>query len=628
MSRKLLRSATPTPGESLRGLVLDACADNRLPHSFLLLRHFGMAHRNRVIVSESSSLNSAGLAAALRIDEDQIKLRQYASVGGANRSFFGLIVSKTQIESRVRRFSPTAINNGITYHPATHELRDLPFSTVGWDILQTRCRCTVEGVIQRWIKANGTSRCDACGASLGKVPAITIPEEWRKPLSLIAGLVDPDPHAQQRAIRQLPYSLHDADRTLLFNMIKNIARVNSKRKYANDPLVWTRAIADACQNLLTWNGLLDQAVRSPDCPEHLWWWVRRFYPILDTCRTLSGPFKENCGAGVPQYSPIGTVGKVRFDRLSLNATAKLVSIDVCALKKAWDNGQLTQHEMVFAGKRVRAFDPDEVVKITHTLRTTTARTETGHHLGLPVYGIEQLIATGLIRPAAPNAEINQSAAHAIATRHFVQRLTKRKRSKIDGPISLFDAVRHVSGRKKPWGAVLYALIDGSIPFTMKESNLSHNVLRNVEVPLTSVPTICSLSADITEANFQFSDQLKQIDALEVLNAYRGDPGPLEGLSYAGQNPKLYRVQDVLLRAMEGVTTSDLSRRTGISIRRVGDILGRASVPKIAPGLWDRGVAEATLSMASRSNYLQVSYVHQDASSSHILRIAETYERKL
>lgn len=60
--RQVRRPANAVPGASLRGIVFDACYDNRIPNTFGMLRHLGMPNRNRVLVSESVHLDAAGLA--------------------------------------------------------------------------------------------------------------------------------------------------------------------------------------------------------------------------------------------------------------------------------------------------------------------------------------------------------------------------------------------------------------------------------------------------------------------------------------------------------------------------------------------------------------------------------------
>lgn len=592
MARQARREANLVPGASLRGLVFDACYDNRIPHTFGMLRHFGMPNRNRVLVSESPHLNTAGLAKALRIDESEVLIRRYPAHGRGNRDFYGIHIMKSRIEDGVRRFSPAAIADGTLHHPATHELRDLPFSTVGWDLLQDRCPCESDGVRQNWVTTNGSGRCHSCGGSLGRIDPVPVLDELRDHLEFIARLVDPDPSTQALAVAMLPEALRGTGRKLLYDMVMNLARAISTDADAAGFHARTAALAQACDAILRWPDGLKDLRRSADCPTYIWEWVGRTYSILHA-GALNSRKSAIPGVG-PAYSASGTAGRLRSSHIGAMAAARLGGVDESALKQAWDEGKFTQHIWVRGTLRVREFDPAEVVAIAPTLRVEGCRAQAGSCLGLPVYGIEQLIEQELFTPAKPGGGVKQSEAHMEAARALAGRIELAATIVAGSTIPLLEAVRHVSGRPKPWAAIVHALLDGHIPFELGSGAKAAGVLGQLRVAGDAASVITAMRHDMTpKIEVERARTWCGADALECLNGNASASQLLDGIEFTGTKKKRrLPVERVLERAAAGVTTFDLTRRSGIGTTRIAARLEANHVGQIAPGLWERSRAEA------------------------------------
>ena len=599
MARQARRAANLVPGASLRGLVFDGCYDNRIPHTFGMLKHFGMPNRNRVLVSESPHLNTVGLANALRIPEVEVVARRYPAVGRGHRDFFGLHVMKGRIEDQVRRFSPRAIAEGVLHHPATHELRDLPFSTVGWDILQDTCPCERGGVRQNWVTTNGCDRCHVCGGSLGKINAVGVADELKPTLALLASLVDPDPAQQRTATEMMPAAIRQADRTLVYDVIMNLAKAISTDVANSDPVSRTGALARACEAVLAWPTGFKRIERSLDCPTNVWDWTRRTYAILDGAGQSPAPVSPTSTAPAANqaaqsnYVASGSKGRISTQFISAMAAARLGGVDEQALKRAWDDGRFTKHEWVLGSLRVRAFDPAEVMIIAPKLRVTGSRTFAANHLGIPLYGIEQLLEARLFAPAAPGAAMKQTQAHLDEAMALGARIENAVATSVDEPISLADAIRHVSGRPKPWAAAIANLLDGTLPFIIRGDEKASGIVNRILVARRDVAMIAQLRHDLPpEIEIERADRWISGDALECLNGNKSAVGLLEGIEYIGsERRRLLPVHLVLERAAAGVTTFDLTRRTGIGTTRIVATLRKNHVVQLAPGLWERMRAE-------------------------------------
>ena len=613
--RQVRRAAKPVPGESLRGLVADTCADNSIPNTWGMLRHFGLLHRNRVDLSESPHVDIAGLATAMRIDESVVLDRIYPLVGPASRRFNGLSVPTSRIESRVRRFSPAAIAAGRLHHPATHELRDLPFSTVGWDLLQDTCPCETTGVRQGWTRTNFTHRCDACGARLSRIPPVMVDENHRASLELLAGLVDRDPAVQKQARLMVPPAIRDANGIRLYDTIIYLTRYIGApvpRSGADVRKEQVGILARACEAVIAWPQGIAAITASADCPTYVRDRVRTDYMVLDGSdafgsRTASGFQGVAPNRPCETPGPTGTIpatrqgrATTRRDRPGLSsamAISKLVGIDEPALKQAWDEGRLTQHRWVRGGEYLRAFDEDEVRNLAPALRVTKARGMVAARFGMPIYGIEQLIASKLVDPGAAVAETDQATLHMQAADDLVRLLTETSQVAIEDPIILIEAIRHVSGRPKPWAAVIGHLIDGAVPFTVDPTAAKKVLVRKLLVPKAAIPKIAAMRIDdASPSPIKASQGWSQFDSIECLNGYKNTTSVLAGIASTGNRPKVYSAASVIDRAEIGVTTSDLARRSGMSIIGTYDALVTAGVTEIAPALWNRAHAENLLSL--------------------------------
>lgn len=596
--RRLLKPAPPIQGESLRGLVADACARNHIPNTFGLLQHFGLRHRNRVDVSESDDINTAGLAAALAIDEAEVDARRYPNAGRRYRCFYGLRLSSSRLENRIRRFSPAAIASGYLHHPAVHELRDLPFSLLGWDMLQESCPCTPGGSRQGWTRVNGTARCDICGGRLDHIEPIFVPDRLRPSLAVLVGMVDTAVSKRQSALSLLPASIQSADRKLLFDTTISLGEHVFKTGDGRSPMQKTEAIAKACEAILHWPhgmpNLRPQSVRSAN-----WEDARRNYLLLDKCQ--DAPLERTDGLSQSAqrltdpkaiYQPRGRFGRVRQPFLSAMAGARLIGIDDIAVKQAWDDKLVTQHSSVLRGNRVRAFDPEELIRLAPRLRRAIPRARAARMLGISIFGIEQLSALGAFRPDAPSGDRGQAEAHLAETIRLIDLMQEAVSETVDGPIPLVEAVRHISGRPKPWGVILSNLLEGKVPYVCAAQESGTPLTKRISIPRERLPYIVSLRFDRNVyPDDEFEGRWRQSDALECLNGDVNAPELLTTLTSIGTRPKWYLAAEVEELAANGVTTSDLARRANMDVKRIYLALDKAGVQQLAPGLWSRVAAE-------------------------------------
>ncbi len=89
-----------------------------------------------------------------------------------------------------------------------------------------------------------------------------------------------------------------------------------------------------------------------------------------------------------------------------------------------------------------------------------------------------------------------------------------------------------------------------------------------------------------------ADRWSGADALECLNGNRSASELLNGIEFTGtKKRRLLPVKLVIERAAAGVTTFDLTRRSGVGTTRIAARLEQNAVPQLASGLWERTRAE-------------------------------------
>jgi hypothetical protein len=578
-------------------MIADACAGNHIPNSWGVLQHFGQRHRNRVTVAESEEIDVSGLAHALRVPVEEVTSRRYTANAAGHRLFFGLPLNPQRIEDRVRRFSPAAIGAGQLHHPATHELRDLPFSTIGWDLLVDTCPCSDTGVRQGWTRISGTARCDDCGRRLDHIDPIWVPDQLKSPLQWLANLIDPNELMQRQSYELLPAPLKTSNRTLLFDIAVLLGKYLAGKN--PDPLRRVESLAVASEAILDWpNGI--KRLR-PNAADRKLARATRNYLLLAMSEevpseTGSKLISNSTKASIPKtvYSPAGVCGRIsRANLISAVEASRRTGIDEFAFKFAWDEGRVTPHYWVRGNDRLRAFDPDEVSALAPTLRRATARRSASKLLGISVFGLEQLDALGLFQPLPPSPIQNQAETHRVEVERLIQRLQEASSEDINEPISIFEAARYISGRPKPWGAIIQSLLGQEISFILGAESQSLTKRTFIQKSQLAQLTRITFAPELYP-HLNFETHWSQGDALECVNGNKDNPEHLGGIASLGTTPKLYLAADVQRLAAEGVTTSDLARRAGISISRAICVLEADRVPRVAAGIWVRRAAEQSL----------------------------------
>lgn len=617
--RRLRKAVTPHEGKSLRGLIYRSCNENGLPNTWALLKWAGLSHRNRVIVAEDANIAVAELAHAIRVSDKDVINGRYQDLGRMHRSFFGLDVHASAIETRTRRFSPAAFradeikaaqglrdseaaNDNGAFHRASWELRDIPFCLEHWDMLEDTCWCEAHGVVQGWTRTETRiDECDRCGEPLSEFNSFFIPKDMRPALSILRALVDPSATIRRDAAIGLPEILRNADRSTMFGLIVRMARAISPDAADHpkeDPRKRLNGLWQACDRITRW----------PYGIESFPWAANH---SANSVLSISNAWAGLLGADTTTWRAHRSSQSKSVQTVGIFPATYLAKSNREVVLWAYHSNLLTQHNRMHGSRMLPAFDPEEITKFGQVWRDRIDTQTLAHEFDMPHYGVEQLVAIGLLRadaPAMPGTgcyfspesvksflEVIEAAAVDLKDLGHSAGISVPKASDAEGgkaptrgaSIVLADAMGRITGRPKPIGPVIKLLLDKTIPFAIQHGD---HLSGSIVIPFEHLDTVTSLNFCRSNfSGFDFANRMTRRDALDMLNIRGRRSALLDGLETNGVNPKTYSVEDVEKLAKNFVTLSEIAMRLNMTVQVAYSHLHKLDKFEVTPGGWDRKV---------------------------------------
>ncbi len=591
----LRREAIPAEGQSLRGLAAHALRRNNIRTAWRVLKDVGAPARNRALLSEHSNVNAARLSAVMKVDEDIVRARMYPLIRKGERSFFGLPVPHTGIETRERRFAPTFLKNN-RHHLAAWELRLLPFCPVTWDILVNQCPCRPGKVTtQGWTRTGSyPDQCDECSRPLSRIQTDKIPAQYHEPLELVTRLVVDVTHGRDGWRECLPANLADVDAADLFRVLHALADNLHVREcpdlgFNPDPFFdggnqqAARAIArlaDACKILIGWPYAIENT---------------RF-DLAEDSALLVKLQKDYCALGVVRESERSGIGKATIplgrsrsdggSTIGIREATAVARLSVDTLEAIWTAGLVTRYVRPHGGRMLSAFDAKELEAIAEEWRKRLELGSVAYRLGIARYGLEDLIDQRIISAQAVTAAglVHALLEHDVAK--FEAELVAAADVGMTNGVSIEQAMRNVSGRMKPWGSLISALLNGTVQYGVLAGDgpIIERVVLDENFDTTTLPT---LDSDHGSHRLHSPARLCQTDALEILNCSASSLSILDGLSSKGKNPRFFDRSCVLDLAARVVATAEVAEHLGVHPARVARIMRSANIHEIVRGGWPR-----------------------------------------
>ncbi len=599
----LRRAAVPARGQSLRGLTADTLRRNGIKTAWRVLKSVGAPARNRPLLSEHPDVSAARLAAALRVDEGLVRARMYPLIGKGERSFFGLPVPLTGIETRERRFAPAFFKHD-RHHLAAWELRLLPFCPVSWDILVSRCPCRPGKVTtQGWTRTGShPDQCDECGRPLSRITTGSVPDALRQKLELISRLVTDKTHGRDDWRECLPANLTDANTADLFRVLHMLAdniRVPARTEHDCGQDVWTDASIDrlvaACTILTQWPYAIERAE----------------FDLAEDSALLVKLQKDYCALGVVREGKgLGAGKRAGFQQrprmnsgaaIGIREATALARLSVETLEAIWSAGLVTRYVRPHGGRVLPAFDVSELQTIAAKWRERLELGAVAYRLGIPRYGMEQLCDQGTVPVSAISAGGFEPAFLQKDVAEFEEELADAADDRMTDGVSINQAMRKVWGRTKPWSELVSAMLGGKVKFGVLKGKdpIFDRVVLGVDVDIRTLPRFINDDGDRKFA----SKRLCQTDALEILNCAASSLSILSHLESKGRNPRFFDRSSILDLATKIVATAEVAEHLGVHPARVARIMRSANIHEVVRGGWPR---KRTMRFVVRVNEIQAS----------------------
>lgn len=197
----------PIAGESIKGLVTRAAVRNGFTSIAKVLR---LADIKTKLALSTTQIEAAGrLAYVLKVPEDAVESRMYPYVVRPDAhseflSFHGVILRSLYLERCRRRVSPRALASS-PHHRAIHDIRVFSFCPETMEPLIDTCPACSKSL--GWFRTRGVQFCEYCldgddnpTVDLRDFPQPLIEVNDQAGLSVITGLVNPDPNIREKAL--------------------------------------------------------------------------------------------------------------------------------------------------------------------------------------------------------------------------------------------------------------------------------------------------------------------------------------------------------------------------------------------------------------------------------------------
>lgn len=536
--RAVLFPPQPEPGESLMGLVTRAAADNMHGTTGYVLAGSAMPHHAAFDMAAAFPDRVDDVATALGLDPSQIQDMFHPTIPLRRKvdgvDFHGAIIPRYDLDFRSRRISPTALRRA-PYHRAIWHHKLIPFCPETGDLLIGHCpRC---GCKLSWGKTRGVHVCESCDLDLREVQPSPVSEERREQATLMIGLVNPDQEARAKAITTLSPKLRCMNPGALFDLGWHLAcgirqdRYATKRHLHGISVEAEEAISilsEASSLLSEWPANLTAALndgfarRGPDHFDKAVSYIRQVGNTKFSRQELQIALRDALPELGSRQRMLRSVVDGKHTAESASARLGFTARDFAFLRRA---GGI---EATFAGGAARlngVFDSQALEELASRTGDRMRAGSAAERAGIPVSGLEQFCCAGELewlddahfRMLRPELHVRGASFNDLLRR-------LEARSEAGGPrpddVLLRRALFVVGGREKPYGPIMRALLDGTIPFRIVRGD--EPLFRRILIAEGDVAGLGSFTFSRGDhPQFPFASDMTRRDAESVLNLAPG-----------------------------------------------------------------------------------------------------------
>ena len=280
--------------------------------------------------------------------------------------------------------------------------------------------------------------------------------------------------------------------------------------------------------------------------------------------------------------------------IGLRPASGLARLDPETLSAAQDHGLLKQLHHRHGDKIVRGFDRAEVAEFGKLWRSRNDLSQIAYGLAISRYGLEQIIALGLLIPDIPALDESGPGVSQTVLDDFRTKLARRAAPIDEESTSLQKILFQINDRPKPWGPILKLLLDGSVRFGMHHRDHMH--LGKLQIAHSDVPAI--LSAKFDREDFKgahFSSAMVQRDVCECLNILPKHGKHICFLPHKDGMPRMFQLEDIEAFRLRMIGAHEIGLRLGINPRTVKRLLSERDASPTHWRFYDRAAVQPFLS---------------------------------
>lgn len=541
--RPLVIGVSPSPDETLIGLLARATAANVLGSTDVILGEVGFVSTRSGLVGQRLGDLTARLASKLGCDEAEIARRVHPIIDGATARAnpytlvrWGVFALERQyLLLGRRRISPLTLHTS-HHHRWPWMCTLLPYCPESLELLVDACGLC--GAPLGWTQARGIGRCETCRQIVPPNDGHPLQEENVADYRRFARLLSPVPGDREAVIDGLASDLRALSDTSLITLIVRTgklfaAETDQRRRLSPggiDPKLLSKFVADGMRMASDWpNALRVQVadkVETADGEERaeLLLRIRR---LAD--RQVAPDLAAAIRSALPEAFEI-TQRALAFKEPTVLSRdiCNMAGIEVREVRRLEKAKVFTVIETRGGERRHAQYLRGEVEDFVRHKRESQRATRLAEGMGIPRYGVEQLITLGEVeREMHPGVLVLDP--HLRLTDDSVQDLYRdvnRRASEAGAPpldvVPLWTASRAVGGGLKNWGELLGRVRRGtldvwSIPDD-RQSRARHSKLvrrllirPNDAIAALRMPVIGGADPDIS------AEVTSQADACEILN---------------------------------------------------------------------------------------------------------------
>lgn len=601
--------------ESFNGGIARWAADMWIERMLDVTRIAGVEWGHRQTAASAGEQDIRALAEEMEVDPRELLLRAMPiikeGVGHCGFTRFrGLTVPVTLIEKRCRRIAPAALSIA-PYHRSLWDLRLFPVCLETGQILIDDCgNPACEGGALGWRQTLGIDRCEHCMADLIESQTSEMSTDLVAELRCVARLFQVE--ERENVLATLPPPIAGSGGKVAVELLLRLLTVidPNLKPFRNalhraDPLVLASAVAGAWNMMTDWpHGFEKFAIEKISKREAI---------HLDgnggeTIRFLKTKETSTVSAEVAEIAREtrdtmdlggGRANEVANRTVSIKPAATLLSLATAEVAQHRRDGNLRIEIVIDERERLQPmFNRSEIEAIADGISSRMGLDSFAWKLGVSRNGAEQLVEMGyldLLDHPFFRARYDAPQVTAASSERFLESLNGPVISSLDkDEVPLSIAMKIIGGRLKPWGPVLSKLVDGSLPFRIKDG--STFLVRRLVVKRKALPIILGLHfADPTAPNVPISDSISKADAQEILNI-----GGKEGVQLfadvptrKGDRKKSLMVDAVIDLGRRHITSAELALRRNVSVQKAYNDAFEKGVPYLGPAGFCRSTAEAT-----------------------------------